>query len=312
MKKFASVFCLLLLTTVLSVTGFAQKTASKDELLNKIAKLSQSKKADDKDKAYQFSKDFLTQFGSENSEEVKKVKEFVEKYRASMLNQKLDDGKTAEAYTLGKEILTLEPENSYVTMNLAYGGYEALTKKKDKSFAADSTAYANKTLALFEAGKMPKSFQPFTDQAEATALMYYIIGSFAVDENPKEAAQNFYKSLQYSSKIKNTAYPYYYIANYYEQEYAKDAKTFQEKHGNKVQEDAEYKADNAKLEKLLDKMLNSYAKLVKIAQVENNTNTTAWKQRYMDIYKFVKQSDAGAEEYLSNAATTPIPDPNSL
>ncbi len=312
MKKIALIFCLSLLTMTFAASVFAQDNSKKDELFGKIAKMSQTKKSEDQDKAYQLSKDYLTQYGSDNDEKTTKVKEYVEKYRASAINKKLDDGKTAEAFALGKEILTQEPDNSYVTMNLAYGGYEALTKKKDKSFADDSINYARKTLSLFEAGKLPKTFQPFNNQAEATALMYYVIGSFQVDDQPQKASENFYKSLQYESKIKNNAYPYYMIAYNYEQQYAKDAKDFQAKYGNQAQEDSAMKADNAKLEKLLNRMLDAYARTVKVAQAENNPNTAAWKQRYNEIYKFVKQSDAGADEYLNNVASTPMPDPNAV
>lgn len=310
MKKIASIFYLLLLTTALTVSAYAQKTPSKDELFNKIAKMSQTKKPEDQDKAYQMSKDFLARYAEDKDEKVTKVKDFAAKYRLSAFNKKLDDGKTTEAFQMGKEILADEPENSYVTMNLAYGGYEALTKKKDKSFADDSVNYANKTLSLYDAGKLPNSFQPFKDQAEATALMYYIIGNFAVDTDVKKAAEYFYKSLQYESKIKNTAYPYYYIAFNYEKIYEKAAKDFQTKHGSKTTEDDEYRKDNANLEKVLERMLDSYARTVKIAQVENNPNTAAWKQRYMDIYKFIKQSDAGADEYLNDIMSKPMPEPN--
>ncbi len=59
-------------------------------------------------------------------------------------------------------------------------------------------------------------------------------------------------------------------------------------------------------------MLDSYARTVKVAQAENNPNTAVWKQRYMDIYKFVKQSDAGADEYLNNISSKPMLDPNSI
>ena len=312
MKKITSLFCLSFLLAALTVSTLAQDNSKKDELFGKIAKMSQTKKPEDQDKAYQMSKDFLAQYGKDNDENVKKVKEYVEKYRASAINKKLDDGKTTEAFALGREILAQEPENSYVTMNLAYGGYEALTKRKDKSFAAESVAYAKQTLSLFEAGKLPKTFQPFANRAEATALMYYVVGSFAVDTDLKAAAENFYKSLQYESKIKNTAYPYYYIAFNYEDQYSKAAKDFQTKHGNQTTEDAEYKADNAKLEKLVNRMLDAYARTVKIAQAENNSNTSAWKQRYMEIYKFAKQSDAGADEYLNGIMSTPQPDPNTI
>lgn len=311
MKKLASILCVSLLTTVLTVSAIAQKTSPKDELFAKIAKLSQTKKSEDKDKAYQMSKDFLAKYGDDKDEKVTKIKDFIEKYLGLAINKKLDDGKTAEAFALGKEILAQEPENAYVMMNLAYGGYEALNNKKDKSFAADSVNYAKKALSLFEAGKLPTTFHPFKDQAEATALMYYIIGTFAVDDNPKTAAENFYKSLQYDSKIKNSALPYYYIAFNYEQEYAGVAKAFQTKHGSKTVEDSEYKADNEKIEKLLDKMLDAYAHTVKAAQAENNPSASAWKQRYMDIYKFIKQSDAGADEYLVNITSKPISDPTA-
>lgn len=312
MKKLVSIFCLLLLTATLTISAIAQKTLSKDELFNKIAKLSQTKKSEDKDKAYQMSKEYLAQYGNDKDEKTTKIKDFVEKYRTSAINIKLDEGKTAEAFALGKEILANEPENSYVTMNLAYGGYEVLTKKKDKSFADDSVKYAKKTLEMFEAGKTPKTFQPFASQTEATALMYYVIGSFAVDSDVKEAAENFYKALQYDSKIKNTAYPYYYIAYNYEKMYEKAAKDFQAKHGSKTTEDDEYRKDNANLEKLLDKMLDAYARTVKVAQAENNPTANAWKQRYMEIYKFVKQGEAGADEYLTNISSKPMLDPNSI
>ncbi|MGI8641434.1 MAG: hypothetical protein ACR2MG_15990 [Pyrinomonadaceae bacterium] len=312
MKKFASIICLFFLTAALTLTAFAQDKQSKDELFGKIAKMSQTKKSEDQDKAYQMSKDFLAQYGNDKDEKVTKIKGFVEKYRATAVNKKLDEGKIAEAFALGKEILTQEPENSYIAMNLAYGGYEALTKNKDKTFGADSVKYAKQTLSLLDAGKLPKSFQPFKDQAEATALMYYIIGIFAIDTDQKEAAQNFYKSLQYESKIKNTSYPYYIIAFNYEQDYGKAAKDFQAKHGKKAQEDSEMKADSAKLEKLINRMLDAYARTVKIAQAENNPSTAAWKQRYAEIYKFIKQSDAGMDEYLNNVPNTPMPEPNSL
>ncbi|MBA2494774.1 MAG: hypothetical protein H0V31_08790 [Acidobacteria bacterium] len=312
MKKFAFLICLSILTTALTLTASAQGKQSKDELFGKIAKMSQTKKPEDLEKAYQMSKDFLAQYGSDKDEKVTKTKDFVEKYRTAMLNKKIDEGKTAEAYVLGKEILAQEPENSYITMNLAYGGYEALTKNKDKSFSADSVKYAKQTLSLLDAGKLPKNFQPFKDQAEATALMYYIIGSFMLETDAKEAAQNFYKSLQYESKIKNTSYPYYIIAFNYEKEYEKAAKDFEAKHGKKTQTDAAMKTDSANLEKIINRMLDAYARTVKIAQAENNPSTNAWKQRYAEIYKFIKPNDPGMDEYLNNIMKTPLPDPNSM
>ena len=305
-------FGLLALMSVLTFSAFAQNNTQKDELFGKIAKLTQSKKPTDLDKAYQLAKDFVAKYGNDADDKSKKIKDFVDKYRLSEFDKKLNEGKTAEGFALGREILALEPENSYVTMNLAYGGYDALLKNKDKTFADESVKYARQTLNLFETGKLPKTFQPFKDQTEANALMYYIIGSFLLDENIREAAQHFYKSVQYDAQFKKNSYPYYVISYYYEKEYEKAAAAYQTKHGNKLTEDGEMKADQAKLEKMLDRMLDAYARAIKFGEIEKNAGTDGWKKRFTDVYKFRNQGETGMSEFLAKASDTPLPDPNSL
>jgi len=312
MKRFARAINLLLLMLVLTFSTFAQDNKPKDELFGKIAKLTQSKKPEDAEKAYQLGKDFVAKYGKDNDDKAKKIKDFVEKYRLAAFDKKLDEGKTAEGFALGKEILAQEPENSYVTMNLAYGGYDALLKTKDKTFGDESIKYAGQTLSLFEAGKLPKSFKPFKDQAEVTALMYYIIGNFLLDANLKEAAQNFYKSVQYEAQFKKNSYPYYVISFYYEKEYEKAAAAYQTKHGNKATEDPEMKADQVKLEKLIDRMLDAYARAIKLGEVEKNASTDIWKKRFAEIYKFRHQNETGMSEYLGKVSDTPLPDPSSI
>lgn len=308
MKRFAFAVCLMFLT----VSAFAQKVETEGDLFNKISKLTQTKKADDQEKAYQLGKQYLAKFGAADDEKVKKVKAFVENYQIAALNKKVDEDKTAEAFAFGKDILTQEPENAYVAMNLAYAGLQAFQKKKDKTFAQESIQFAKQTLQLFDEKKLPKSFDPFADQAEATALMYYIIGNFSIDANLKDAAQNFYKSVQLESKIKKNSFPYYVIAFYFEKEYEKAAKDFTAKHGAKVTEDAEMKADNAKLEKIISRMQDAYARAVKYAEAESSPNLAAWKQRYAEVYKFLNGGDAGANDFLNNVLNTPLPDPNAL
>ena len=39
--------------------------------------------------------------------------------------------------------------------------------------------------------KLPKSFEPFADKHEATALMYYVIGHFSVDSNLSGRGEKF-------------------------------------------------------------------------------------------------------------------------
>lgn len=311
MKKIIVAGGALVLALCLTISTFAQDNKAKAELFGKIAKLTQTKKPDDQEKAYGLSKDFLAQYGKDNDDQVKKIRDFVDKYKISAFNKKLDEVKIAEAIAIGKEILAQEPENTYVVINLAYGGYDALLKKKDKSFAADSISYAKQALSLMEAGKLPASFEPFKNRDEATALMYYVIGSFTIDTDPQEAAKYFYKSLQFESPIKTTSYPYYAIAYGYEKAYEKMAKSYQTKINNKAPE-SELIEDQQKLEKAAKMMLDAYARAVKAAETDNNPSKAAWKQRFDEIYKYVNQSDSGSAEYLNTIMTKPIADPASL
>jgi hypothetical protein len=308
MKRFSIVICLAIFT----VAAFAQKAENETELFNKISKLTQTKKADDQEKAFQMSKEYLAKFGKADNEKTKKIKAFVENYQIFALNKKVDEDKTADAFALGKDILSSEPDNSYVTMNLAYAGYQALNKKKDKSFAQESIQFANQTLKLFGENKLPKSFDPFKNQDEATALMYYIVGNFSMESDLKATAQNFYKALQYESQIKKNSHPYYIIAFYFEKEYEKAAKDFTAKHGTKTVEDAELKADKAKLEKLIRRIQDAYARAIKYGEAENNASLADWKKRYNDVYKYLNGSDAGANDFLNNVLNTPLADPTVL
>jgi hypothetical protein len=306
----AAVFCVL--AVALTVSSFAQNKESKDEQFNKIAKLTQSKKSEDQEKAYQMSKDFVAQFGKDNDDKVKKIKQFAANHRMGALVKAIDEVRMADAMKYGKEILAEEPENSSVTLNLAYGAFQANTQKNDKSFDADGINYAKQTLSLFEAGKLPKNFEPLKDQAEATALMYYAVGMFSLDKDMKEAARNFYKSTQFEAQFKNKAYPYYMVAAYYEKLYEAGAKDYQAKHGAKTAEDAAMKADQEKLNAVIERMLDAYARVVKAAEAENHANKNQWRARFTEIYKFRKGGDAGLNEYVASISNTPMPDPAAL
>lgn len=313
MRLFSSAVCILFLTSFLTVAAFAQKVETEGELFAKISKLTQTKKADDEEKAYQLSKTFMSKFGKNNDDEVRKVREFMQRYEVSFVAKKVEEGKTVEAFAFGKEVLALEPDNAHLSMTLAYAGYQALVTKKDKSFGQDSILFAKKTVQLFAENKLPSSFAPFTDRDEATAMMYYLIGNFSFESNLQESALNYYKSLQYTSKVKNNSLPYSIIAFYYEKEYEKAAKEFEAKYANNsTASSGEMQSAEAKLEKLLNNMQDAYARAIKLGESENAPKLTEWKNRYAQLYSFIKGSDAGSAEFLANVLMTPMPDPAAL
>lgn len=278
-------------------------------MFQQIAKLSNTKKAEDRAKAYTLGKEFLAQYGKDDDEKVKKIKEYVVKYRLAEFNKALDELRLTDAETFGKEILAEEPDNAYVPMNLAYSGYDASIKKQDNSFAEKSIAYAKQALSLFESGKAPKDFAPFKDQADATSLMYYVIGNFLVNSDLKEAAKNLYKSTQYESQVKKSSYPYYIVAFYYEKKYEKQVAEYQKNHGSKTAEDEAMKKDQEAMNLTIDRMIDAYARAVKLGEATNSASLNTWKTRLIEVYKFRKGSDAGLQNLLDTVLTTEFAEP---
>jgi hypothetical protein len=310
MSTFFRAITLSLILLGLTTVSFAQDKGKKDENFLKIAKLANSKKPEDQDKGYAMGKDFIAAYGKDADDKVKKIKEFVNGYEFNKLNNLLDTGKTDDAFLLGKDILERNPDDVYTAMNLAYGGYDALVKRKDDSFGGDSITYAKQTLAFFEKGTLPKSFSPFKNQNDATAWMFTVIGNFTQDFDPKEAAINYFNALKNDSELKSQAQLYVSIANYYEKVYEEMAKEYKAKYSARTNEDAEMKAENVKIDAVLDRMIDSYARVVKIAEAEKNPNLENFKARFTQIYKFRKKSDAGANELLNTVLSTPMPMPN--
>lgn len=313
MNKFLQFFGLAFLCLALGMVANAQDNKEKNEQFNKIAKLTQSKKDEDREKAFQMSKEFVKKYGANaEDEQIKKIKLFLDNHQIQSFDKRLDEGKTAEAFALGEQILAEQPENTYVMFSLAYAGFDANSKTKNDAFNPKAIQYAQQTLKLFEAGKTPTSFSPFKDKTEVTALMYYVMGSMQVASELDKSAANFYKAVQYDSQFKTKAYPYYVLSFFYERKYEAAAKDFTIKHGTKTTEDAEMKADMVKMDKLIANMLDAYARAIKFGEAEKDPATGDWKKRFMDVYQFANKSDAGAADFLVNQPGKPLPDPAAI
>ena len=304
MKKLFSIAVLLTLV----VSAFAQKPKSKDDLFKQIGALVNTKKPEDAEKAYPLAKEFLSRFGADNDPKVKSIKAFADSFREHSLYVDLENKKYADGFPIGREILTEQPTNVDVLMNLAYGGYSAVTTG-DKSYVDEGLYYAKKTLELLDAGTMPKSFDPFKDKTEASAFMYFVAGNLMLDKDRKEAAANLYKAMQFETQIKTNSVPYFLIASFYEGEYEKLAADLRVKADAKKTGDPEFKAESAKADKTVELMMDAYARAVKRGSVDKNPNVEIWKQRLTQVYTFVKKSDKGLSEYIDQTDATPMPDP---
>lgn len=309
MKNVSAAAVLLMLAVLFTTSVLSQKPKSKDDSFNEIAALTKSKKPEEVEKAYQLSRDFLVRFGKDSDDKVTKIKTFMVKYRENLFFKAVDGNKYANAFSLGKEILAEQPDNAEILLNLAYAGYNAFGTSGDKTYSDDSVAYARKAIQLIDAGNMPKSFDPFKDKNQAIAFMYYVDGNLSLGKDAKAAIGSIYKSVQYESSIKNSSLSYSLFASYYEDIYAKLSTDFKAKLDAKTISDADIKTTSEKIEKAIDLMMDAYARAVKLGETDKNPDLPKWKERLTQIYKFVKKSETGLSEYISQVNTTLMPDP---
>lgn len=303
---------LFVLTAFLSLGILAQKPKSKEEAFKEIAGLSKTQKAEDMDKAYQLGKDFLSRFGKDKDDQVTKIKSFVEKYREHVFYVAVDAKKFAEAFATGKEILAEQPDNAEILMNLAYNGYNSFSVNRDRAFADESIGFTKKALELFDAGKYPKQFAPFKDKVEATAFLHFIEGTLLFDVDKKSGASEIYKAALNDSIVKNSADTYSVLATYYEGLYEKGSKELKAQTDAKTISDADFKSGTEKINKIIDQMMDAYARAVKRGEAEKNPNAPQWRQRLTEVYKFRNKSDDGLAEYIKVVDNTPLPDPSKF
>lgn len=308
MKKLFSIAVLLLLTVSIASLVSAQKQKTRDELLKEIATLSNSQNFDDKQKAYELSKEFVTRFAKDK--EVAKVKNYIKGFPIMSFFKASDDARFADFFRIGKEIMSQEPDNTEVALNLGYGGYAALLKKQDKSFAEDSVKYAKLTLELMEKGNVPASYAPFNTKEDALAWMHYLIGFFTMEKDSKEAAASFYKSTLYETAIKQTSQPYLATALYYEDRYEAMSKDLKAK-ANSLS-DAEFKAASDKVNVILEQMMDAYARASKNGEAEKNPASAGWKTRLKQVYLFMKKPETAFDSYLTYILSTPFKDPSTF
>ena len=117
-------------------------------------------------------------------------------------------------------------------------------------------------------------------------------------------------SEKFESQIKNNSAAYYLIAACYEDIYAKMAAELKAKIDAKKISDADFNAESARVGKVIDLMLDAYARAVKHAETDKNPDLPQWTQRLTQVYKFAKGSDTGLTEYIDKVNALPMPDPS--
>ena len=266
----------------------------------------------DETKAYDIAKKYLTCAAAEDNKITQYLKKWVDSYekgnRKAKLSQFLVEKKYAEAFAIGKDILTDEPENVKVMIDLGYGGYVASTAK-NTSFNADAINYAKKAIQLIESGKTPDTWAPFTGKDDALAYLNYSIGVMTVSQDPSAALSYLIKSAQFGD-LKKSPLTYAFIAGAYEEgPYAKQSADYKKLYEGK-DESPESKLALANIQQLVDRMIDAYARAVSAAGTDPKfaASKPGWVEGLSTWYKYRHdKSDAGMNDMVASILSKPLP-----
>src|SRR6185369_5746831 len=223
------------------------------------------------DKAYDAAKKYLA-CPADNADEgqqkiIAYLKNFVTKYEAADKKGRVpvllyNEKKYPEAYALGKEVLTEDPENLKVLVDLGANGYLVAN---NAALSAEALDYAKKALAALESGKTLTDWQPLVSKDVAVAYLNYTIGSLSLQADPSGALKNLIKAAQFETPLKKSPYTYAFIAGAYETgPYAKQSADYKAMYFGK-DETPESKLALANINQLIDRMIDGYARAVALA-----------------------------------------------
>jgi tetratricopeptide (TPR) repeat protein len=272
----------------------------------------------DQAKAYEDAKKYLGCPAGEVTEAQQKIIDYLKKwstaYEDGMRKIRFrtllyNDMKYPEAYALGKEILTAEPDNLKVLVDLGANGY-LVAPLKNAALTAESFEYAKKALQLLDSGKTIDDWQPLASKDVAVAYLNYTIGALSLEKDPATALKHLIKAAQFETPLKKSPYTYAYIAGAYETgAYAKQSGDYKTMYSGK-DETPESKLALANINQLVDRMIDGYARAVALAGTDAKftAQKPVWSESLTQWYKYRNNnSDTGMTELVAGILAKPLP-----
>lgn len=268
--------------------------------------------------AYQAARDYMARYGKEDDQYTRYLRQWMAAFEKDQRQDKLLSSLYSEknyvsAFGLAKQVLADDPENLKVLIALGYGGYLATTTAKNETFNADSIKYAQKAIQLLDGGKTPDmGWEPFKSREDTLASLHYAIGVTELKSQPDDAIIRFVKVIQIDNDLRKTASPYYFLGAAYEQgPYKRLSADYSKRFANQA-ETPESKAALETLNKVIDRIIDAYARAVALSGNEpaQQAKKAEWLKHVTDLYKFRHEnSDAGLNEFLTGVMATPLPTP---
>ena len=263
--------------------------------------------------AYQAAREYLQRYQKDKDQYTDYLTKWVNAYerdeRKRNLQIMINEKKFADAYKTGARILADEPDYLRAQIDLGYAGYIAASAK-DESHNAEALAYATKAIQLIESGKTPSEWAPFKGKDDTLAYLNYAVGFLKLKTNPAEAIDPLLKAASLESDIKRTPSTYYFLAVAYESGPYKTLSTaYQTEFANKPETPAS-KAALEKLNVLMDRIIDAYARAIAAAGTDPKTEQSRkeWQAQLANYYKFRNNgSDAGLTEFIAASLKKPLP-----
>jgi tetratricopeptide (TPR) repeat protein len=290
--------------------------------------------------AYDVAREYVRRYVKDNDKITSYLKQWIDAYeseeRECKLLQGIYGGKGfTNAYALAKPVLAEDPDNLKALIALGYGGYQATTAEKNESFNAESMRNANKAIQLIESGKAPTleigtvgggvatgcpqqtesdrgpgQWKPFKGREDALASLYVAVGYLELKTQPDDAIGRFVKAIQIDADRKSAPSTYFWLAQAYERgPYQRLSADYGKRFANQP-ETPEGKAAFQKVNDVLDRIIDAYARAVALAGSDSKQQAAKaeWTRHLTDLYKFRHDnSDAGLTEFISGVLAKPLP-----
>jgi hypothetical protein len=232
--------------------------------------------------------------------------------RKAQVRQLAVDGKYGEAYALGKQLLTEEPEDLRTLLSVSWSAMYMVTGGTPLN-NAEATGYAQRALQLIHEGKTPEENKPLSTEAKEQILgwLEYALGIFVLKTEPEQAIGYLTIAAQSEGFQKYDPQTYALLALAYDgAEYARRADEYRKRFTSpKQRETPEGQAAMAKIITVIDRMIDAYARAVALSG-DNPLyaqKKVEWMKLLSGFYRFRRgSSEAGLNEMIAGVLDRPL------
>ncbi len=214
-----------------------------------------------------------------------------------------------KAFELGRQILSEDPENLRVLIDLGYAGYPLLLAKNE-TYSAEALGYVRKAIQAIESGKAPDSWDPYRSKDDTLTYLYNALGQLTLKTDPGGALKHLVRAAQFESDLKKDPWTYFFIAAAYEVgPYARLSADYKTRFEGK-DESAESKLALENINQVVDRMVDAYARAVALSgsNAQFAAKKTEWMEALTNWYKYRhNNSDAGLTEMIAGITAKPLP-----